>query len=271
MSFVGLETATRRYVEERRKRVDGFVARHFSVRASWQRLRETFLKDVGRHLFNFVFAIPALTARKVGTWLEKLGWDALAARLLDLPLSLKPTSEKQVETLVTSELLGESDKQHAYQNAVYLDPELRALAPLSPALRKIVSTDHFFERLHRPMKELTGARWTIFQALSSAMLLLGARVLFGETGFDVYAIGNKVAATQLRKEKSSSFFLGERAGSVFYDIFPPDPSAFQVFTAITVLIVGCAVASALLSVILEPLQLAAGVQRRQLHKLLDQL
>jgi hypothetical protein len=239
-----------------------------------RRLRETFLHDVWRHLFNFVFAIPSLAARKVGTWLEKLGWDQWARRLLDLPLSLKPSAEKRVEALISVELLGvgaPGDPTHDYAVCVFADPELRALAPLHPAVRRLASAEHFKERLLAPMEDFANARWTIFQALSSAMLLLAARLVFGEAGFDVYALGNKVAAAQARREKSSRFFLGERAGNVFYDVFPPDPTPLQVFGSIGVLILACALGSVLLGAVLEPLQLLFGVQKRQLHKLLDQL
>ena len=274
MSFIALEAATQSYIADRRKRVDAFVAEHFSWKATLLRLRETFLRDALKHLFNFVFAIPALAARKLGSWLEKLGWDALAKRLLDLPLSLKPTAEKRIEALVAKELLGVASPQeqtHAYAQAIYADEKLRALWPLHPALRRLASAEHFFDRLSWPMKELVNARWTIFQALSSALLLLAARMVFGEVAFDVYAIGNKVAQSHAKDDKSSSFFLGKRAGSVFYDIFPPDPSPSEVFVSIALLIVGLGVFSVVLSAVLEPLQRVGGVQRRQLHKLLDQL
>lgn len=272
--FVALETATTKYIESRRARVDAFVRDHFDAKATLLRVRRTFVHDIWRHLFNFVFAIPSLAARKIGTWLEKLGWDQWARRLLELPLSLKPSAEARIETLILTELLGlgsPTDQAHAYAQAIFADPELRALAPLHPAVRRLASPEHFSERAAGPLFDFANSRWTIFQALSSAMLLLAARTIFGEAGFDVFAIGNKVAADRARHEKSSRFFLGEKAGDVFYGIFPPDPTPFQVFSSIAMLIVGSAAGAVVLSAVLEPVMLVAGVQKRQLMKLIDRL
>lgn len=237
-SPMGDDTAVADYIAERRRRVDGFVLRHFSVPGTLALLRRTFVKDLAKYPINFFLALPFLVVKNVADWLEMLGWDQLSQVLERLPVPLKTEHQATIERLVVDELL--------------------ELAP-GPAR----------DCLAQPLKTYRASRLTVLDGLNSGATLLAAYMLFGDSSISPYAMGDRLAREQAKRDSAASFFLGRSAGSVFYGVFPPHPSFWQICLATGTVVLGLGALATSMSMIADPLLQLGGVHKRQLLRLLD--
>ena len=228
-----------RYCEERRRRVDAFVERHFSFAGTFARFRRTFVKDIARYPINFLLSIPSLFVKQVADWLEMAGWDHGVRLLERLPVPLKTAAQTEVERAILEELL-----------------ELPEGDPRRPLL-------------HDPFKVFRGSRLAILDAASSGITLLAALVAFGDSGLSPYAMGDKLARAQAKRDAASGFILGSGIGSAFYSVFPPHPTTFQVVAATAMVVLALGVLGTLTHLFSDPLQQKVGVHRRQLTKLIN--
>ncbi len=227
-----------RYIAERRQRVDAFVARHFGFAGTLARFRRTFVKDIARYPINFLISLPSLFVKQIADWMEMAGWEHGVRLLERIPLPLKTAAQTEVERAVTEELL--------------------ELAP----------GDSRLDLLKDPFKTFRGARLSILDAASSGLTLLAAFFVFGDSGLSPYAMGDKLARAQAKRDAASGFVLGSGIGSAFYSVFPPHPTPFQVIAATTLVVVALGVLGTLTHLMSDPLQQMAGVHRRQLLKLI---
>ncbi|HSI04418.1 MAG TPA: DUF6635 family protein [Myxococcota bacterium] len=231
--------AIERYIEERRQLVDAFVARHFTLAGTVARFRRTFVKDIARYPINFLLSLPSLFVKQVADWLEMAGWDHGARLLERIPLPLKTVAQAEVERAVVEELL-----------------------ELPPG-------DARLPLLHDPFKSFRGSRLAILDAASSGLTLLLAFIVFGDSGLSPYAMGDKLARAQAKRDAASGFILGSGVGSAFYSVFPPHPTPLQVFGATAVVLLTLGMLGTLTHLFSDPLQQRAGIQRRQLLKLIN--
>jgi hypothetical protein len=231
--------AIERYIEERRQRLDAFVAQHFSFAGTLARFRRTFVKDIARYPINFLLSLPSLFAKQVAEWLEMAGWEQGTRLLERMPLPLKTAAQLEVERAIIGELL------------------------------ELTPDDPRFKLLADPFRSFRGARLALLDSASGGMALLAAYLAFGDSRLSPYDMGTKLARAQARRDAASGFFLGRGLGSAFYGVFPPHPTTFQVFgaTALVVLMLGAL--ATMTHLFSDPLQQMAGVHRRQLMKMLN--
>ncbi len=237
METQGQDDAVEAYLAACRQRVDAFAQRTFSLAGTLGIMRRTFAKDLVKYPINFFLAVPSLVVKTVADWLNALGWDQLARLVAKLPVPLETAFERAIERAVVHDLLQ---------------------AP-----------DDLQESLREPLAKYRAARSTILDGSNSGLTLLAAYLLFGDSSLSPYAMGDKIARDQARREGVSGFVLGRRAGSVFYDLFPAHPTAAQVWLAMTWVLLGLALLSIVTSLLTNPLQQTVAVHRRQLLRLID--
>jgi hypothetical protein len=239
------------YIEGRRALVDSFVARNFEMSSILKIPRNRLAKDFVRHLANSVVVLPYLALREAAQWLEKLGWDYLYKKTKALSPGFKTSLEIEFENLIYEQLF-ELAKSQGQDDSFGLSAHLR-------------------EKLHEGLHAWVYRRATWIDLVSSVLIWLTGLLVFDDLRLGILGIGSKIAGWWSYRQSASEFFLGEGMGRVFYGVFPPNPSSFQV-ALFTVIFMGIiSVISFGFTLVLDPVQKKLGLHQRNLHKLLDDL
>lgn len=130
----------------------------------------------------------------------------------------------------------------------------------------------FLDELIQAEVDLFSSSQALVSDLSGTVITLGTGwLLFGDKSLGLFGISDRIARKFARSKASSNFFLGEHIGSAFYQVFSPQPTAWQIFVATA--FVGCllTVFSFLSCLLIDPLRKQFGLQQVKLHSLLDHL
>src|SRR5687767_680659 len=100
-----LDEAIRRYCDGCRGRIDSFVERRLSWRATLSTHRRALGLDLVRAPLNALLAVPLMTARKAASWMNLMGWFGAERALTTLPSGLRTDCEREVDWLTRTELL----------------------------------------------------------------------------------------------------------------------------------------------------------------------
>jgi hypothetical protein len=269
---ITLEECIEKYIQERRSRVSPFVASHFSLQETIQIQKKSFLLDLLLNPLNAAWSFPYLFTKKIVESVDKLGWNKLNPFFTLLPSGVKTRYQKEIETLIMSELLEWSPNQGAQKNAFL------AIMEKDPVLAKFLKAEKFSsqdlignKQFHEAVEANSASRVMISDLAGSFMTLLAGWLFFGDQSLGVVGIGNRIAHRIARDKAASNFFFGRGLGSAFYNAFPPEPSASQV--ALATLLVGLMLTffSLVASVLSDPLRKKTGLQEKKLHALLDDL
>lgn len=239
------------YIEGRRALVDSFVARNFELSSILKIPRNRLARDFVRHLANSVVILPYLAMREAAQWLEKLGWDYLYKKTKALSPGFKTSVEIEFETLIYEQLF-QLKEGRGRVDSFGLPPHLQ-------------------EKLHEGLRVWVYRRATWIDLVSSVLIWLTGLLVFDDLQLGILGIGSKIASWWSYRNSASEFFLGESLGRVFYGVFPPDPSGFQVALFTVIFMVMISVISFGFTLVLDPVQKKLGLHQRNLHKLLDDL
>lgn len=105
ITILNLEECIDQYVADCRRRVDGFVARHYSIQETLAFQKQSLATDLLYHPVNALWAIPSLFLKKLIEIPMKLGWRPGADVISLLPSGFKTRYQREIERLVASELL----------------------------------------------------------------------------------------------------------------------------------------------------------------------
>ena len=97
--------AARRYIANRRERVDAFVDRHFTLAGSLALHRHAMGWDLLRAPVNLFLTVPALAAKFASRAARRAGHERLAARLAGRRFMFETDLACEIEWLVATELL----------------------------------------------------------------------------------------------------------------------------------------------------------------------
>lgn len=271
--------ATRRYLADRRVRVDPFTRKHFSVRGALRINRHALGKDLLRTPANVLWIIPHLLAQGGAVLGRKLRLNEIAQRLEHLPAGFKTDVEREVEWLIYSELLelpfeqgGRRCSRDALLEEILAHPTIgQLLVPELIRLDQLSHRENFRQRLENYLTTYTNSR-TAAVDLSGSLLSLAAGVAaFKQFTPGAMAIGGVTATAIANHLAIGNFLLGSTLGSLYYGIFPATASAGLLVATTGGLLLALGVLSAGTGVITDPLQQAFGLHKRKLLKLLDAL
>ncbi|MBH0186058.1 MAG: hypothetical protein HP477_11785 [Nitrospira sp.] len=105
MTILSLEECVDQYIADCRRRVDSFVARHYSVQETLAWQKQSLVTDLLYHPVNALWAIPSLFLKKLLEIPMRLGWRPGADLIGLLPSGFKTRYQQEIERLVASELL----------------------------------------------------------------------------------------------------------------------------------------------------------------------
>ena len=84
-------------------------------------------------------------------------------------------------------------------------------------------------------------------------------------------MGNRLARKMAHDKAASGFVFGEKLGSTFYNVFPPEPTRAQVYLAtfgVGILLTAFSVFAAVMS---DPLRKNLGLHKKKLNELIENL
>lgn len=272
-AMAALEDCIDRYIAECHGRVDGFVARHFSLQETLALQKQSFVSDLLCHPVNTLWAIPYLLLKKVVEVPEKLGWRAGSELVGVLPSGMKTQYQREIERVLTTELLqwprrGDIRTAVPHGLAEILKQE-RSLAPLCALGVNVEEWLKDVPDMARVIESHSSSRGLVCDLAATALTLVVGWVFFGDHSLGIAGIGDQIARKAAHDRAASHFVLGASIGSVFYSVFPPKPSFWQVVwaTVCVGLVVTCM--SLLAGMLSDPALKRAGLQQAQLHRLID--
>ena len=267
---VRVESSVRAFIDQRRNHLEQFLEKHFCFTATFAVLLSTAGSDVIRHPLNFVLAIPFLFIGKISGWLDKFGFYEAAKLVQRLPTRIRTQFEKTREQQILSELLAVSDRSG--DNALVQQLEKDGLGDAlkrTPKLRACFEPEAISRIIASPLNDFSSTRLSILDLASSGLTIAVGYLLFGNLSLSPYDMGLRLADSEARATARSRFFLGPRAGSLFYHLFPPHPTAAQIATWSAAVIFGLGVLMTVIIFLSDPVQQWLGIHRRHLNKFLN--
>ena len=257
------------YIERCRKRIPSFVANHFSLEQTWSLQRPTLWRDLACAPVNAAWALPHLAVHKTAEAAEKVG-ASRTGWAKRLPKGLKTGYQRQIEERICRDLL-EWDRD---ASPMALPQGFLKELDSTPSVRKrIEALDH-----RVPARTLTdllnrfSSGRAIVSDLSGTLLTLAMSwLILGSASLSLNNIAHGFATKSAHDRAASRFFLGKKAGSAFYNIFPPAASDSAIWTTFIVLGACLAVGAMACTILSDPIQKAFGFHHRRLEALLDDM
>lgn len=272
-AIAALEDCIDRYIAECHGRVDGFVARHFSLQETMALQKRSFVSDLFCHPINTLWTIPYLLLKKVVEVPEKLGWRAGADLVGILPSGLKTRYQKEIERLIAAEVLAwpwrsgaGAASSHGLAERMGQD---RSVVPLFALGAEVEAALKDLPDLTRVIESHSSSRGLVCDMTAALVTLVMGWVLFGDHSLSIAGIGDQLARKAARDRAASHFVLGASLGSAFYSVFPPKPSWGQVVWATMSVGLFVTSMSLLVGTLSDPVLKRAGLQEAQLHALID--
>jgi hypothetical protein len=270
-----MEGSVRTYIARKQSEVGPFCRKYYS----WNGLIHVHLASIKEDLLtnplNTFWAIPFAVLKNGCEWIRKLGWNGPSHLLGMIPSQLKTGSQKKIEWFLLTELLelpfdmGMLKSAHdGLANEFSKNPKLAPLRNDS-AWKTIFHTD---PRLWKAELAADCAeRSSAADVASNGATLLTAWYLFGTTALGAFDMGERYARRTARHEAVSHFFLGHKLGSVYYNLFPQNPTQSQVYMATAGVMAGIALFSLVIHAVIDPIHQMMGLHEKRLQKFLTAL
>ena len=268
-----------RYFAERRGRVAPFVDRHFSLRGSASLHRAALGWDLARAPANLVMSVPQVGVRVAAGVARRVGAAGAARRLGSVELQMRTDVAREIEWLVTTELLelpaaqsGRASTVDALGAAILAQPGVgEPLARMLARIGRHGDDPEFRERLEATLGEYGGTRAAAAE-IATGLLTLGTGALAaGKLTPGVATLGPSLAALVAQQAAVASFPLGSGLGGLYYGLFPAAPSLALVAGMTGGLALAATVFAAFSGVVTDPVQRRLGLHARRLSRMIDAL
>lgn len=264
------EECVEAYVAERRASLQSFARAEFSVRSTLIRVQRTARKDLLRHPVNLLCAVVALTTRKAASLADKLGFDWLARLLFRVPLPLSTDYQVEVQAAVVGRWLGLVDEANPLRALFAADPRIIQASAKYPELTtRLAGTDRLKQKLRGPLISYVENRTTLLDLAASSVSLGAASWVFGDSGLSPAQMVNRLAGRHANEQAASHFFLGKSAGKVFHNLFPVEPTSWEIVLSSLVIFMGLSAMTIAVVLLTDPLLLRLRSSEQQLLKLLE--
>ena len=266
----GIET----YVERCRKRIPAFVDAHFSLEQTWSLQRPTLWVDLACAPVNSAWALPHLVLHKAAETAERVGYPRLARWEKRLPSGIKTGYQRQIERRICVDLL-EWDREQA--PAAIPQGFLKELDAV-PSLRKRIETQELEQSDRAPARTLadllnqfSSGRAIVSDLFGTLLTLVTSWAILGSSSLSLNSIAHGLARKSAHDRAASRFFLGKKAGSAFYNVFPPAVHESTTWTILVLLGAGLTIGAMACTILSDPIRKALGFHRHRLEVLIDEM
>lgn len=273
-----VDRAAERYFAERRRRVDAFVDRHFSVTGALALHRKALGADIIKAPLNVILAVPYFAVQLGAAAARACRAERLSAYLRSRRILLDTAVGREIEWLVMTELLELPRRQgHRMSTRDALAETILAEQAVAAAIRARLDADRpggdldFRRHLMDSVARYTEARAASGEIATALMTLGTGAAALKQVTPGAIVLGPALAGTIAQQAAIASFPLGPTLGAIWYTVFPAAASAGLV-AGVTAGVAGAgAIAAAFVGVVTDPLQRVAGLHRRRLLRLIDAL
>ncbi|MGE3959637.1 MAG: DUF6635 family protein [Vicinamibacterales bacterium] len=257
------------YADACRTRIPAFVASHFSLRQTWHLQRRTLARDLLVGPLNSLWAIPYLTLSRVCRGLDIVGVSGAMRVLKAVPAGIPTGYQRSVEQMIATDLLawGNTGPSDGLPGALVDDLERHPGVRGNAAVGKVLSDD----ALRAVFEQFLSARALVVDVAGAAVTLALGWMAFDAPSLGLMGISEGFARRNARSRAASRFFLGRRAGSVFYSVFRPSAHPVETAIILGLLALGIGALAMACSLLFEPVRKAFGLHERRLHRLVDQI
>jgi hypothetical protein len=265
--------AVQRYIESRRARIDAFVDRHFTLAGSIALHRRALGWDLLRAPANLFLAGPALGVKLMAWAARRAGMEGLAGWLAGRRLLLETAIAREIEWLVTTELLeipclrrDRVSYRDALAETILADERAAALL-VAPA-----GSDHEFRRrLAAAVESYLGSRTATAEIATGFVATgLGALVVKQATP-GLVTLSSALAGMLAQQMAIAAFPLGASLGGLWYSLFPAAAGPGLLAATTAGVFLGGAMLAAFSGVVTDPLQRRLGLHRGRLERFLPVL
>ena len=273
-----VDRAAARYFAERRRRVDAFIDRHFSMTGALALHRKALGADIIKAPLNIVLAVPYFAAQLGAVAARACRAERLSAYLRSRRILLDTAVGREIEWLVMTELLELPLRQgQRVSTKDALAEAIVAEQAVADAIRARLDADHpggdldFRKHLADSVARYTETRAASVEIATTLMTFGAGAAALKQITPGAMVLGPALAGTIAQQAAIASFPLGPTLGALWYAVFPAAASAGLV-AGVTAGVAGAgAIAAAFVGVVTDPLQRAAGLHRRRLLRLIDAL
>ena len=273
-----VDRAAARYFAERRRRVDAFIDRHFSMTGALALHRKALGADIIKAPLNIVLAVPYFAAQLGAVAARACRAERLSAYLRSRRILLDTAVGREIEWLVMTELLELPLRQgQRVSTKDALAEAIVAEQAVADAIRAQLDADHpggdldFRKHLADSVARYTETRAASAEIATTLMTFGAGAAALKQITPGAMVLGPALAGTIAQQAAIASFPLGPTLGALWYAVFPAAASAGLV-AGVTAGVAGAgAIAAAFVGVVTDPLQRAAGLHRRRLLRLIDAL
>jgi uncharacterized protein DUF6635 len=274
-----VDDGVRRYFADRRKRVNSFIDRNFSLRGALKLHRAALGWDILRAPFNLTMAGPQIGVLLAGRAAHKLGAPRVATKLGKARLTVDTAVGRELAWRMHVDLLElpyrDGDREatkDALAETILSDP--RVAAAIAPTLEAIAARGDdptLRKRLEDAMTEYTRTRAAATEITTALLTLSGGALAVQKLTPGALSLGPTLAAAIAQQSAVTSFPLGGALGSMWYTMFPVAPSAALVAGLTGGLVVASTIVSAFAGIVVDPVQRRLGLHRLRLQRMLDAL
>ncbi|WP_354595946.1 DUF6635 family protein [Rhodovulum tesquicola] len=261
------------YFKDRRAKVDGFVARHFTWPGTLRLHGAALGWDILRAPVNVALS-PFLVLTRIAAYLcRRVGWRGAADWLSRRRILLRTSVARRVEVLIVTDLLD----LPLDEGAAARDPSALARAVLAaPQFREMIRTrastaeaEALGERIAGALGEYAGTRSAVAEMTTTLCVLVVGALAFQALTPGMISMAPGVADAMARTNAIASFPLGQTLGGMWYGVFAVDASPWLVAATVAGLVMLGSVVAAFAGVLADPVQSRLGIHRRRLGRLLD--
>ena len=268
-----LSNAARCFIASRRERVDPFVDRHFSFTGTLALHRHALGWDLVRAPLNLFLTVPALAAKLASRLAQRTGCQSVAEWLASRHFMLETDLARQIEWLVTIELLeipciqrDRASLRDVLAETVLADPRvaerLNATAANGPEFRG---------RLAAVIESYKGSRVATAE-LATGVLATGlGALLVKQITPGLVTLGSAIAGAIAQQTAIAAFPLGAGLGALWYGWFPAAAGPRLVAATTCGVVVGGALLAAFSGIVTDPINRRLGLHRRRLFRLLSEI
>ncbi len=263
------------YFDDRRARVNGFVATHFTWPGTLRLHAVALGGDILRAPVNVLLS-PILVLTRIAAWLcRRAGRRGAADWLAGRRILLRTAVARRVELLILADLLelafdtraGARDPD-ALSRAVLAAPQLREMIRQRESA---VEAEALGKRVAGALGEYAGTRSAVAEMTTALCALAVGALVFQALTPGMVSMAPGLADAVARSTAIADFPLGQTAGTLWYGVFSSTAPTWLVTTTVAALVMTGSVVAAFAGVLADPVQSRLGIHRRRLMRLIDTL
>lgn len=274
-----VETGARQYFQSRRDRVPEFVREIYSTKGALRTNRKAFGWDLLRAPLNLFWTLPYLCIQLLSMVFNKIRIYPVARLLRRVSPGFQTEVQKEIIWRVRIELFelpyaqsGKCSNKDSLLETILSQETLSDL--MRDHLKRVnhnVQIENFEQVLKREFNTYGGTRVASADLACSLLNISAGAIFLKKLTPGAITSGSAFAATIAQQSAVSNFIFGETLGSVYYAVFPAEPTFALIFGTTAGILALMGVLSAFSGVIADPFQRWTGVHQRRLNKTINSI